>query len=163
MYLKNFCKIYYFHGKLFHFSIISNLLCLYCTLWSNVTSKLYDFKMLYEKESTNKIYKLYKFFLQTKGHFLLSCFHRSKVNIHHYSRALNYLLLETKEGFIKWFIKSQHVSAKLQKTSVCPGNVTLVAERILFEEAIDRIETDFQKKYNTGLCIFFKCTSYPQT
>ena len=127
--------------------------------------------MLFEQESTNKIYKLYKFFLQTKikselkrsFSSLLSCFHRSKANIHQYSRALNYLLLETKEGFIKWFIKCQHVSAKLKKISVCPGNVTLVAERILFEEALDRIETDFQKKYNTGLCIFFKCTSHSQT
>ena len=41
--------------------------------------------------------------------------------------------------------------------------LTLVTERILFEEALDRIETGFQKNCNTGLCIFFKCTLYPQT
>ena len=47
--------------------------------------------------------------------------------------------------------------------SVRPGNVTLVAESILLEEALDRIETDFQKNCNTGLCIFVKCTLYLQT
>ena len=35
------------------------------------------------------------------------------------------------------------------------GNVTLGAERIMVNEALDRIETDFQKNYNTGLYIFF--------
>ena len=43
------------------------------------------------------------------------------------------------------------------------GNVTLGAERILFKEALDRIETGFQKNCNTGLYKFFDCTLYPQT
>ena len=43
------------------------------------------------------------------------------------------------------------------------GNVPLGPERILFKEALDRIETDFQKNYNTGLYIFFECTLYPET
>ena len=42
-------------------------------------------------------------------------------------------------------------------------NVTLGAERILFKEALDRIETGFQKNCNTGLYKFFDCTLYPQT
>ena len=110
---------------------------------------------------TDKFYKLYKFFLQTKIK-KTKRFHRSKVIIRQYSGALKYLLLETKEGFIKWE-RCQHISAKLCKISVRPGNVTLMAERILLEEALDRIETDFQKNYNTGLCIFVKCTLYRQT
>ena len=47
------------------------------------------------------------------------------------------------------------LTAKLQKISVCPGNVTLVAERIWLEEALDRKETDFQKNCNTGLYVQF--------
>ena len=35
------------------------------------------------------------------------------------------------------------LTAKLQKISVCPGNVTLVAEMIWLEEALDRKKTDF--------------------
>ena len=41
-------------------------------------------------------------------------------------------------------------------------NVTLGAESILFKKALDWIETDFQKNYNTWLYIFFECTLYPQ-
>ena len=100
--------------------------------------------------------------LHCKCHLLRSRFHLQKLNIHQYSQALNYLLLETKEGCIKWE-RCQHVRAKLQKISVHPGNVTLGAERILFKEALDRIETDFQKNYNTGLYIFFECTLYSET
>ena len=44
-------------------------------------------------------------------------------------------------------------TAKLQKISVCPGNVTLVAEKIWLEEALKRKETDFQKNCNTGLYV----------
>ena len=47
------------------------------------------------------------------------------------------------------------LTAKLQKISVCPGNVTLVAERIWLEEALDRKETDFQKNCNTALYVQF--------
>ena len=54
--------------------------------------------------------------------------------------------------------RCQHDSAKLQKTSVYPGNVTLGLERILFKAALNRIETDFKKNCNTGLCTF-----YPQS
>ena len=54
--------------------------------------------------------------------------------------------------------RCQHDSAKLQKISVYPENVTLELERILFKEAQSRIETDFQKNCNTGLC-----TLYPQS
>ena len=53
-------------------------------------------------------------------------------------------------GFIKWE-RCQHISAKLQKISVCPGNLTLLTERIWLEEPLDRKETDFQKNCNTGL------------
>ena len=45
------------------------------------------------------------------------------------------------------------LTAKLQKISVCPGNVTLVAEKIWLEEALERKETDFQKNCNTGLYV----------
>ena len=45
------------------------------------------------------------------------------------------------------------LTAKLQKISACPGNVTLVAERIWLEEALDQKETDFQKNCNTGLYV----------
>ena len=57
------------------------------------------------------------------------------------------------------------LTAKLQKVSVCPGNVTLVAEKIWLEEALDRKEIDFQKKCNTGwiICKIFKCILHPQT
>ena len=41
-------------------------------------------------------------------------------------------------------------TAKLQKISVCRGNVT---ERIWLKEALDRKETDFQKNCNTGLYV----------
>ena len=47
------------------------------------------------------------------------------------------------------------LTAKLQKISVCPGNVTLLVERIWLEEALDRKETDFQKNCNTGLMYNF--------
>ena len=43
------------------------------------------------------------------------------------------------------------LTGKLKKISVCPGNVTLAAERIWLEEALDLKETDFQKNCNTGL------------
>ena len=95
--------------------------------------------------------------LRGKYHFLRSHFHQSKVNIHQYSQPLNYLWSETKEGCFKCK-RCQHVSAKLQKISVYPGKVTLKIERILFKEALNRIETDFQKNCNTGLC-----TLYPQS
>ena len=45
------------------------------------------------------------------------------------------------------------LTAKLQKISVCPVNVTLVVERIWLEEALDRKESDFQKNCNTGLYV----------
>ena len=95
--------------------------------------------------------------LHWKYHFLRSHFHQSKVKIHQDSQPLNYLWSETKEGCFKCK-RCQHVSAKLQKISVYPGNVTLEIERILFKEALNRIETDFQKNCNTGLC-----TLYPQS
>ena len=45
------------------------------------------------------------------------------------------------------------LTAKLQKISVCPGNVTLVAERIWLEEPLDWKETVFQQNYNAGLYV----------
>ena len=78
-------------------------------------------------------------------------------NLHQYSQPLHYLWLETKEGCFKCE-RCQHVNATLQKISWCPGNVTLGVERILFKEALNRLETDFQKSCNTGLC-----TLYPQS
>ena len=45
------------------------------------------------------------------------------------------------------------LTAKLQKISLYPRNLTLVAERIWLEEALDRKESDFQKNYNTGLYV----------
>ena len=41
--------------------------------------------------------------------------------------------------------------------------MTLVAETILFKEALDPIETDHQKNYNTALCIFFEYILYPRS
>ena len=89
--------------------------------------------------------------------------YKSALKHHQNSQVLNCLSLETKEGCIEWE-RCQHDSAKLQKISVYTGNnVTLGAERILFKEALDGIETGFQKNYNTELYIFFECTLYPQT
>ena len=48
------------------------------------------------------------------------------------------------------------LSAKLQKISVCPGNVTLVAERIWLEEVPEELQYWI-------ICIIFKCILYPQT
>ena len=45
------------------------------------------------------------------------------------------------------------LTAKLHKISECPGNVTLVAERIWLEESLDWKDTDFQKNCNTGLYV----------
>ena len=45
------------------------------------------------------------------------------------------------------------LTAKLLNISVCPGNVTLVAERIWLEESLDRKETDFQMNCNTVLYV----------
>ena len=80
--------------------------------------------MSYVEESTDKFYKLHKFFSQAKVKetkssyksklkisFSSSRFHWSKLKIHQYSSALNYLMLKTKEGFIKWE-RWQHVSGK---------------------------------------------------
>ena len=38
--------------------------------------------------------------------------------------------------------RCQHDSAKLQKIFLCSGNLTLELERILFKEALNRIETE---------------------
>ena len=130
--------------------------------------------MSHVKVSAGKFYKLYKFFLQTKiektkssyksklkCHFLRSRFHRSKLNIHQNSWALNYLLLKTKEGFIKWE-RCQHVSTKFQKTSVYPGDMTLVAERILFGKLqIGQKLTSIRTRI-LNYEYFFECILYPQ-
>ena len=69
-----------------------------------------------------KFYKPYTFFLQTKIKKTKSSY-KSELKmsfsspvlslvICQYSEALNYLLLETKEGFIKWE-RCHHISAKL--------------------------------------------------
>ena len=80
--------------------------------------------MSHVEESTDKFYKLHEFFSQAKVKetkssyksklkisFSSSRFHWSKLKVHQYSYALNYLMLKTKEGFIKWE-RWQHVSGK---------------------------------------------------
>ena len=117
------------------------------------------------EQSTHNFTNFIQTFLQTKTKKKKSCYKSElkmsfsslslssvKRKIHRYSQPLNYLLIEAKEGFIKWE-RCQHVKAKLQKMLVCPGNVTLVTERIWLKEALDRKETDFQKNCNTGLYV----------
>ena len=69
--------------------------------------------------------------LHEKCLLLCSCFDLSKIKIHQYSQALNYLSLETKEGCIKWET-CQYASAKLQKISVYQGNGNMFAKMLDF-------------------------------